>query len=501
MHIARTLVVSWLLASCSFAVAQESLPRLPNIVLVYADDLGYGDVGAQNEASRIPTPHLDRLANEGMRFTDAHSSSGICSPSRYALLTGRYHWRKLHGIVQAFGPSAFDAERLTLPEMLRERGYVTACIGKWHLGWDWDAIKKPGAVPDVPAGGNRKAFGAQAFDWTKPIPDGPLAHGFDHYFGDDVPNFPPYAWIEDDRIVEAPSVPYVPDPKPAEGAPEGRPGPMVKGWKQDAVMPTLEEHAVRWIDARRGDDRPFFLYFPWTSPHAPIVPTVAYQGKTQVGGYGDYVHQSDATMGAVLAALERNGFRDDTLVIFTADNGPEHYAYPRVRVTGHRSMGPLRGLKRDLYEGGHRVPFLVRWPGVVEPGSTCDALIGQIDVMRTLADILGIELPESAAEDGLSFGTLLRDARAEPPRRELVHNTHAGRYALRRDHWLLVDAPTGHHTKLPAWFRDRMGYGAEAKTPKLFDLSTDLGQRVDVALEHPEIVMSLRERLVALGCR
>ena len=272
---------------------------LPNIVIMYADDMGYGDLAIQNPKSKIPTPNLNRLASEGIRFTDAHSSSGICTPSRYALLTGRYHWRKFHSIVTSFGGSVFNTERLTLPEMLKEKGYRTACIGKWHLGWDWDAIKHPGAKQKK-QGSRTMGYAPEAFYWSKPIPDGPLAHGFDYYFGDDVPNFPPYTWIENDRVLSAPTIPYVPNPKPTEGAPEGRPGPMVEGWRQDQVMPRLTDKVVEWIGRQKGSTQPFFLYFPWTSPHAPIVPAKEFQGKTKAGGYGDFVFQSDFSAGQVL---------------------------------------------------------------------------------------------------------------------------------------------------------------------------------------------------------
>ncbi|MHC4679783.1 MAG: sulfatase-like hydrolase/transferase, partial [Planctomycetota bacterium] len=283
--------------------SQDAGSKLPNIVIMYADDMGYGDLAIQNPESRIPTPNLDRLAGEGIRFTDAHSSSGVCTPSRYALLTGRYHWRKFHGIVNAFGASVFDAQRLTLPEMLKEKGYRTACIGKWHLGWNWEAIRK------ARVNGRKQGANPDDFDWSRPIPDGPLAHGFDHYFGDDVPNFPPYTWIENDRVLIRPTEPYEPNPMPAEGAPEGRPGPMVAGWRQDQVMPRLTEKAVEWIGRQKGRNRPFFLYFPWTSPHAPIVPAKEFQGKTKAGAYGDFVFQSDWSAGQVLEALDSNGFR------------------------------------------------------------------------------------------------------------------------------------------------------------------------------------------------
>ena len=199
---AKVMILAWTLP---FMISAVGAAEQPNIVIIYADDMGFGDLAIQNPESKIATPHLDQLAREGLRFTDAHSSSGICTPSRYALLTGRYHWRKFHGIVNAWGDSVFADERLTLPEMLADSGYTTACIGKWHLGFGWQAIRKPDAQPTKV--GNRNTWAANAFDWSKPIPNGPLAHGFDYYFGDDVPNFPPYAWIENNRVTEAPTVP------------------------------------------------------------------------------------------------------------------------------------------------------------------------------------------------------------------------------------------------------------------------------------------------------
>ena len=465
--------------------------ELPNVVIIYADDMGYGDLAIQNPEAKIPTPNLDRLAREGRRFTDAHSSSGICTPSRYALLTGRYHWRKFHGIVQSWGGSVFDPDRLTLPEMMRARGYATACIGKWHLGWDWSAIRNPDA--ERVGAGRRKTWPAEAFDWSKPIPDGPTAHGFDYYFGDDVPDFPPYAWIENDRVTEAPTVPYVPDPKPSEGNAEGRPGPMVKGWQQDEVMPTLTRRVVEWLGERAGREEPFFLYWPWTSPHAPIVPTPEWQGETAVGGYGDFLAQSDHHAGEVLRALDEHGFRENTLVIFSSDNGPEKYAFERVRNHEHRSSGPLRGLKRDVWEGGHRVPFVVRWPGVVPAGTVTDGLMSQIDVMATLAEIIGYDLPPGTAED--SHDQLALWTGGESARTSIVHNTHAGHYAVRRDGWTLIDAPSGNVSKPPAWFVQAEGYEKSPHPAALYDLRADLGQRENLFAERPGKVAALRELL------
>ncbi len=478
----------WLVALLSVASAADSkTPQRPNIVILYADDMGYGDVAAQNPESKIPTPHIDRLAKEGMRFTDAHSSSGICTPSRYALLHGRYHWRKFHGIVNSFDQPVLDAQRTTLPELLKAKGYKTACIGKWHLGWDWNAIKKTTAPNDSGKKGN--AFPPSAFDWSKSIPGGPLSHGFDYYFGDDVPNFPPYAWFENDRVITEPTVPLA-TPKPtAEGSWEARPGPAVKDWDFWAVMPTLTDRAVKWIGEQKHNE-PFFLYFPFTSPHAPIIPTADFAGKSQAGGFGDFVIQTDDTVGRVLHALQASGFADNTLVIFTADNGPEHYAYERVRKFQHRSMGPLRGLKRDLWEGGHRVPFVVRWPGQVPVGAVNAGLISQIDIYATIAEIVGAKIPAGSAGD--SFNQLPLIQGDKPSARDtLVHNTNANGYALRHGDWVLIAAKTGGVSQVPEWFEQANGYKPNMYAGELYNLRDDLAQKNNRYADEPAIVREL----------
>lgn len=458
--------------------AQAPARRPPNIVIVYADDMGYGDLGVQNPASKIPTPNLDRLAREGARFTDAHSSSGICTPSRYALLTGRYHWRQGEGIVGSWGGSWFDPGRLTLAEMLRRQGYRTACIGKWHLGWNWRAIRRPD-VKDINA--------PDAHDWSKPVPGGPLDHGFDYYFGDDVPNFPPYTWMENNRVLIPPTVPVKPFPEPPEGSPECRPGPMAEGWRLDAVMPRLTEKTVEWI-GRQSPDRPFFLFWAWTSPHAPIVPTAEFQGKSQAGPYGDYVHQSDAHLGRVLQALKDRGLEENTLVIFTADNGPERYAYARITKTGHDSRGPLRGIKRDVWEGGHRVPFLLRWPGVVKPGTVNDQLISQVDVMATVAHLVDFPLPDTAAEDSHDLLPLLRGETETSPRTTIVHRTSGKPWAIRHGDWVYIDSPTGALQEEPEF----LGYMPNPDSAVLTNLKQDFAQRKNLLAEHPEKAGELR---------
>jgi len=477
------------LALCFSPVSATEPTGRPNIVILYADDMGYGDLGIQNPDSKIPTPNLDRLAQEGMRFTDAHSSSGVCTPSRYAMLHGRYHWRKFHGIVNSFDQPILDEDRTTLAELLKMQGYKTACIGKWHLGWDWNAIKRAGAVPVQGQNDGKGGYAPGDFDWSKPIPGGPLSHGFDYYFGDDVPNFPPYAWFENDRIITEPTVKLSTPKKTAEGAWETRPGPSAKDWDFWAVMPKLTDKAEEWIGKQKKEE-PFFLYFPFTSPHAPIIPAPDFVGKSKANGYGDFVAQTDDTVGRVIAALKKHGFEDNTLVLFSADNGPEHYAYDRIRNFEHRSMGPLRGLKRDIWEGGHRVPFLVRWPGIVPAGTLNHGLISQIDVFATIANIVGAKIPVGSAEDSYSQLVLFQGQNISA-RESLVHNTNANNYAIRHGDWVLIAAKTGAVTKVPEWFDQANGYGPNNHPGELYNLREDLSQKRNRYVEKPDMVQEL----------
>jgi len=494
-HALLTALLLAPLAGPLAALPAAATPK-PNVLILYADDLGYGDLGCYNPASKIPTPNLDQLAAQGMRFTDAHSSSGICTPSRYALLTGRYHWRDFHGIVNAFGASIFKPDQLTLPKMLQAEGYATACIGKWHLGWDWDAIKKPGAKPRGEEG-RSQVWGPEAFDWSKPIPDGPLAHGFDHYFGDTVINFPPYCWIEDDKVVSPPdTLMDTTKWKPIkEGNWECRPGPMITGWDPYQNIPETTRRGVDYIHAQKDSGSPFFLYFAYPSPHAPIIPNDEFDGKSEAGPYGDFVYETDYSIGQLLRALEDSGQAGNTIVIFSADNGAEHYAYARDEQFGHWSSHPLRGLKRDFYEGGHRVPTIIKWPGVIESGAVSDALVSQIDLMATLAAALGHELPDAAAADSHDLLPLLKGEVASV-RQTHIHNTSEGRYAIRHHEWLLVDSKDGYVSRRdPAW-EARHGYPADDDGPvELYNLKSDLAQKQNLAAAHPEKVTELQDLL------
>jgi arylsulfatase A len=507
MKQARRLLLSAALGLGVFvlAMARATAAGLPNIVILYADDMGYGDLGANNPDSKIPTPHLDRLAAEGMRFTDAHSSSGICTPSRYALLTGRHHWRDFHDIVNSFGPPVFKKDQLTLPGMLREKGYTTSIIGKWHLGWDWDAVKVPGAVQrEVAAGSGRKVklWGPEAFDWSKPIPGGPLDRGFDHYFGCTVINFPPYAWIVDNKIPVPPdTIQIKPAGEPKEGDWECRPGPARSDWDIHKVLPKLTEKAVEHLRSRKDQAQPFFLYMAFPSPHAPIIPSDAFDGKSKAGPYGDWVVETDDACGRILTALKESGLEETTVVIFSSDNGPEFYAYPRDRKYDHWSAAPFRGLKRDIYEGGHHVPMVIRWPGLIKAGTVSDTLISQVDLMATFAALTNYDFPANAAADSFNFLPWLRDpASAAPPRSVMVHNTYKDSYALRQGDWLLIDAKTGYAREAPQPWKDKHHQPPDDDSlpVELYNLKEDPGQRRNLATGNEARITEMRALLQKL---
>ncbi|MBX3421348.1 MAG: arylsulfatase [Pirellulaceae bacterium] len=485
------LLTATLISAASLRAADSSRP---NIVILYADDMGYGDLGANNSASKIPTPNLDRLAATGLRFTDGHSSSGICSPSRYAMLTGRHHWRDFHDIVGALGASVFKEGQLTLPQMLREKGYATACIGKWHLGWDWDAIRRLGT--------KKNSIQPQDFNWTKPVPGGPLDHGFDHYFGDDVINFPPYAWIDGRKLLRTPDAVIDGNFKAPtkEGKWEARPGPALADWDFYQVLPTLTQRCVDFVLSRKEKQQPFLLYVPFPSPHAPIIPNDEFDGKSLAGPFGDFVFQTDDACGRILNAIEDIGQSENTIIIFTSDNGPENYAYARDEKYDHWSSAPFRGLKRDIYEGGHHVPFLIRWPGVTQPGSLSDALISQVDLMATFAALLHYELPNDSAEDSHNFLPYLSGQSEQGPRTSIVHNTQKDHYALRDGDWLLIDARSGYTGhKAPDGWKAKHGHPAEDELPvELYHLKEDIGQRHNLAAQHPQRVECMQTLLKSI---
>lgn len=480
--------------------------RHPHIVYVLADDLGYGDVSCNNPDGLIHTPHIDRLAANGVRFTDAHATTACCTPSRYNILTGRYAWRSRlkRGIVWPWDASLIAPDVLTVPEMLRRNGYDTACVGKWHLGWDWPT--KDGTAPnDVLEFGaycdpERAAYEAN-IDYTQRIGGGPTDRGFNSYFGVDVPNFTPYTWFDNDRIVEAPSV-----PKPDHLY--GHPGTAVPEWRHEDMVPEFTRRAVDLIDAAGSDpdSDPLFLFLALTSPHSPVVPNVDFRGRSGIGTYGDFVCEVDWVIGQVVEALERNGLTDDTIVVFTSDNGPEtrvpddEGAYRRAKRTGHSSAGKLRGVKRDVWEGGHRLPFIVSWPGHTTDGAVCDDLVALGDLFATCADLVGDPLDGDTGgggEDSMSFLPAVLGSWASP-RTAMVHHSGAGTFGFRDGSWVFIDGASGGENREPEWFRVERGIELHEQPGELYDLDDDLAERVNVYAQHPEMVARMREQLAAI---
>ena len=481
-------------ALAALAVSLEAAaPARPNILVILADDLGYGDVQCYNpERGKIATPNIDRLAREGMRFTDGHASSASCSPSRYTLLTGRYHWRTRlqSGIVGQWEAPLIAPDRLTIAGLAKQHGYRTAAIGKWHLGWDWSippderkwlrglggrADRSKEKLVTVPTDEQRKAWAAI---FTRPIDGGPVARGFDHYFGTDVPNWPPYSFIQDDRTVGIPTdLLNAGQLAPAQASFQG---PALKDWRLDHVLGKLADHAVDYVRAQAKRPEPFLLYLPLTTPHTPVAPSEAWRGRSGINAYADLVMETDAVVGRVLAALEESGIAGNTLVFFSSDNGYETIVDMKpLDAAGHFPSGPLRGFKRDVWEGGHREPFIVRWPGVVKPGAVCDQLVHHVDLMATLAEIFGAKLPASAGEDSVSLMSLLKGG-TSPARQHAISCAANGLQSIRDGAWKLVCTAQ----------------------PQLFNLAEDLGEKNNLAAQHPERVkamLAVRDRLIDDG--
>lgn len=483
----------WLFAVES-SVAADRAP--PHLVVILADDLGWGDVSCNNpDRGKLTTPHIDRIAAEGLRCTDAHSSSGVCSPSRYTLLTGRYHWRSRlqSGIVGYLDPPLIPADRLTLPRLLQQQGYYTACVGKWHLGWDWSI---PPAQKELfaPARNARPMVTAEhraAWQavYSQPIQGGPITRGFDEYFGTDVPNWPPYAFIAQDRVQGMPSE-FLPDQLLGNNL-ASLPGPALADWPLERVLPTLTDRACEFVRRRAAADAPFFLYLPLTTPHTPLSVNAEWQGRSGLGERAaDLILETDAMVGRVLAALDETGVAQNTLVVFTSDNGFAPYAgAAALEKQGHFPSGPFRGYKSDAWEGGHRIPFLIRWPAVVQPGRVYDGLVHQADLLATLADLLHVDLPANAGEDSFSLRPVLEGSTA-PVREHAVSHASSGLPALRQGNWKVIFGPAERRVRSGA------PAAAVASEPavQLYDLARDPGETRNLALDQPQRL----EQLTAL---
>lgn len=490
----RTAAVAFaLFAVCSTLIAAEksdggieSRPRKPNIVYILADDLGYGDVRCYGgERSKIPTPHIDRLASQGMMFTDAHTCSSVCTPTRYGILTGRYAWRTRlqKGVLMGDDPPLIEPDRLTVASLLHRNGYATACLGKWHLGLGLPLrTATDGAAPE------RKD--PWRFDYAGRIELGPIQLGFDEFFGISASlDMWPFAFINGDRFEAVPTV----EKKWM------RAGPAAADFEAIDVMPKLAQRSVETIRrlapaAREG--KPFFIYLALTAPHTPILPTPNWQGKSGLGEYADFVMQVDDLVGQVLAALDDARIAEDTLVFFTSDNGCSPQAkIDQLIAAGHHPSGPLRGHKADIWEGGHRVPLIARWPAKVPAGTKCDEPVCLNDLMATCAELLNVRLPDNAGEDSESMLPMLLGAGGTRADRALVHHSISGRFAIRLGKWKLALCPGS-----GGWSQPRDPQAARQGLPprQLYDLEADLGEQNNLVEKHPEIAQQLRERLLKI---
>jgi arylsulfatase A-like enzyme len=458
------LLLGALLLPTAAAFAQAPRSNRPNIVYILCDDLGYGDIHAFNPGrGKILTPNVDRLTSQGMSFTDTHSASSVCTPSRYGILTGRYAWRtRLQSdVLYGSSPPLIAADRLTVAELLRRHGYATMAIGKWHLGL---------------------AFGDKKY--TDPLTDGPLQHGFDSFFGISASlDMPPFAYIEDQRFPEEPSVEKT----------WLRTGPAAVHFEAINVMPDLTHRAVDFISAHaqdaRGGVKPFFLYLAFTGPHTPIVPTPEWEGKSGLGPYADFVMEVDELAGEVLNAIDAAGLADDTLVAFASDNGCSPMANTTLLESeGHFPSAGFRGYKADIWDGGHRIPFIVRWPGKVKAGSQSAELTCLTDLMATVAQIIDAPLPATAAEDSVSILPALLNQPHPPLREAVVHHSIDGMFAIRKGRWKLeLCAGSG------GWSAPTEPAARTQGLPpmQLYDMEADPAEKDNVASANPHVVAEL----------
>lgn len=459
----------------------KSVATRPNIVFIVADDMGWGDVEAYNPESLIPTPNINRLAKEGIRFTDAHSGCALCSPTRYGILTGRFYWRthKKHSLVMPYDPPVIPHERLTWAQLMHRSGYRTGFVGKWHLGLWYRAKKKQGFQRQF-------TMNEDEVDFGKNVVGGPCDLGFDYFFGTAgcSTSDAPYCFIENRSWV---GVPSVQSSEELHKLPGFYPGVMTPDWDLEQVDVKLAERAVHFINAHKKENpnQPFFLYYALSAPHIPWVNPEFIRGASKEGPRGDMNALVDWCVGEVRRALEAQGVLDDTILIFTSDNGPRRGA------KSQKSAGPFRGYKNSAYEGGHRVPFIVRWPRNIEPGTLSDVPISLTDMMATFAEFLDFSLPGDAAEDSISIlPAILGDENQRIRRPALIadtggHVSELGNYSIRRGKWKLIEINSQPSRK--------------QKTPRfeLYDMEKDPYETTNLATDHQEVVEKMDRFLQA----
>lgn len=482
--------------------ADEVGHGLPNILLILADDLGYGDVGCYNDLSKVPTPHIDRLAAEGLRLTDAHSPCTVCTPTRYSLMTGQMAFRVPNGgtvFTGVGGPSLIAPGRLTLPGMLRTKGYATACVGKWHVGMTFfDREGQPIRANGIEA--------VRQVDFSRRIAGGPIDHGFDRFFGTACCPTTDwlYAFIENDRVPVPPDQPLDRSRLPKHPyANDCRAGMIAPDFPMEEVDLVFLRKSCDFIEQHVRDtpDRPFFLFHSAQAVHLPSFAAPRFQGTTSAGPHGDFIHELDDVVGELMSRLEKSGVADNTLVIFTSDNGPETTSVIHMRADhGHDGARPWRGVKRDSWEGGHRVPFLIRWPGKVPSGRTSGQLTSLTDVLATVAAIIGTTLPDDAAEDSFNMLPAWFGHDESPIRPYLLHQAFGGARTLsiRRGPWKYLDhtgSGGNRYENNPGLAPFAIPDTAPGAPGQLYNLETDPGETQNLAFERPELVKELKELL------
>ncbi len=449
----------------------------PNVIVIYTDDQGYGDVSALNAEAKFQTPNMDRLANEGIIFSNGHSPDSVCTPSRYGLLTGRYPWRtsRKSGVMSAAGDCMIKDGRMTLASLLRDQGYHTAMVGKWHLGMTFPKTKK-------------------TYDWSKPIENMPLDKGFDYFYG--IPaslNFGTLAWFEGRYAKVPPTLrtskkknPRYSDyrimpPYKARGS-----FPVAPDFIDNQCLTRFTDKAIEWMGGKVADakaGKPFFLYLPYTSPHYPVCPLPEFHGRGKGGPYGEFLIETDYHIGRILEFLKESDIDENTMIVFTSDNGPERSWPQRLEDTGHDSRGGYREGKRSVYEGGHRVPFLVRWPkGIKEPGREWADLVGQVDLLATFAEITGADLPDNAGEDSQSFASVLLNPENKTKRLPLIYRSEEKgdyRYGISEGNWKLI-------------------LSGKALEAELYDLEADPAETKNLVAENPEKALYLQKRITEI---
>ncbi len=462
------------LQSCN----EEAENNLPNIIYILADDMGYGDVSSFNPDAAWKTEYIDRIAEEGMMFTDAHTNSAVCTPTRYGVLTGRYAWRTRlkEGVLWSWDEPLIESSEMTVSKLLKKHGYATACIGKWHLGLGWQYH------PDYP----------DSVDFSKPVTGGPNALGFDYFFGITASlDIPPYVYIENDLPTMVP-IEYTENQSKMGWWRRGLTG---DDFKHEQVLPVLTEKAVTYIKKHVDSEKetPFFLYFPLPAPHTPILPTDEFKGKSKTNPYGDFMLQVDRTVGEILKTLDQLGIENETLVIFTSDNGCSPQAdFEELERFGHDPSYTFRGAKADIYEGGHHVPFAVRWPGKVAPGSTSNQVICLTDLLATAAAISGDELDSDAGVDSYNLLPALFQETETQIREATIHHSINGSFAIRKGQWKLILCPGS-----GGWSDPKPGSPEENGLPpyQLYNLETDIDETENLLDQFPEVVAELQDLL------